>query len=138
MADSPSSVSRQEFEAHRQQVSTDIAGLAAAIREEGNQRSRDTETLRGDIKSLASASGKPQYQALAFAFGVFSFVCLGIAGVFAWGADAKCTNSDQSLKYATELEEAMSTGRHDLQQVHIQYMSRDIAELKAARIKNGI
>jgi hypothetical protein len=128
MSEQPS-VSRQEFESHRQQVSKDVANLADAIRAEGVQRSRDTQTLRDDIKTLASSSGRPQYQALGFAFGVFSFVCLGIAGVFAWGADAKWEAAAQALKSATVLEEALSQSRHDVQQVQIDRLTLDIEKL---------
>lgn len=95
-------VSREEFEAHRRQVSQDIAGLADAIKEEGRQRSFDTQTLRKDIKDLANTSGKPQYQALTFAFGVFSFVCIALAAVYTWGEEARwkgITNTTTLLEY---------------------------------------
>ena len=112
----PHAVSREEFEAHRRQVSQDIAGLADAIKEEGRQRSFDTQTLRKDIKDLTGNLGKPQYQALTFAFGVFSFVCLAISAVYAWGADARWDHQKTELEMATLLQGAKSEALNDAQQ----------------------
>lgn len=80
-------VSRAEFETHRRSVSKDIENLADAIREEGRQRSRDTETLRQDIKSISITSNRTPYQALGFAFGVFSFVIIVVAAVYGNGLE---------------------------------------------------
>jgi hypothetical protein len=87
-------VSREEFETHRQQVVHDIEGLAAAIKAESEARSRDTRDIRSDIKDLAhnvgsvsTTVGRPQYQALAFSFGIFSTVWLALAGLYAFMDD---------------------------------------------------
>jgi hypothetical protein len=84
-------VSRQEFETHRQQVVHDIEGLAAAIKAESEARSNDTKDIRNDIKALAgsignvrTSAGRPQYLALGFSFAIFSTVCAGLAGLYAF------------------------------------------------------
>lgn len=78
-------VSRSEFESHQKRVSADIENLVDAIREESKARARDTTDIRSDIKALSASAGRPQYQALGFAFGVFSFVIIALAGVYTWG-----------------------------------------------------
>ena len=126
MSENNPSVSRQEFEQHRQQVSEDIANLAAAIREEGNQRALDTQTLRGDIKDIVKTVGKPQYQALAFAFGVFSFVCASIAAVYMWGANAHWDAQASESKAISRLLEAQLNGRYSQHNERLIVLEREL------------
>ena len=97
----PISVTREEFENHRQTVSKDIENLASAIQAEGRQRSRDTESVRQDIKSLAALSGRPQYQAMTFAFGIFSFAIAMLVGV--WSNGQNTNNASVALLDAERL-----------------------------------
>jgi hypothetical protein len=117
--DGSPSVSRDEFEAHRRQVSADIAGLADAIKAEGAQRSRDTQVLRTDIKELSADSNRPPYQAMAFAFAVFSTVLMLFFGLYSF-MDTKVEEATRVLAIERhESEEALSVARHKEQGAYL-------------------
>jgi len=94
-------VSRSEFEQHRMQVSRDIEGLSDAIRESVRATDRGLQQIREDIKDISATTGRPQWQALGFAFGVFSFVIIAIAGVWTWG-ESRVQNALESRLGAAE------------------------------------
>lgn len=102
-------VSRAEFDAHRREVSRDIENLGKAIvdglREEAHLRSQDTTNVRSDISKLtdnvnrlATNTGRPQYQFLGFAFGVFSFVIVLVSGLYTY-MDGQLRDKDSELSH---------------------------------------
>ena len=88
-------ISRAEFDSHRREVSRDIENLGKAIvgglREEAHLRSQDTTNVRSDISKLtenvnklAANTGRPHWQLMGFAFGVFSFVIVLFGGGYTY------------------------------------------------------
>lgn len=78
----PQTVTRDEFE-----------GLAESIRE----LRKDIKGLGVDLGRVAGHVGRPQYQALMFAFGVFSFVIISMAGLYTWGQNRLEAEKDRHV-----------------------------------------
>lgn len=67
------SISRAEFDSHRIEISKDIENITKAI-----------VKLTDNVNRLASNTGRPHWQLMGFAFGVFSFVIVLFGGGYTY------------------------------------------------------
>ncbi len=66
-------ISRAEFDSHRREVSKDIENLGHAI-----------VKLTDNVSRIAANTGRPHWQLMGFAFGVFSFVIVLFSGGYTY------------------------------------------------------
>ncbi len=66
-------VSRSEFDSHRREISKDIENITKAI-----------VKLTDNVNRLATNTGRPHWQLMGFAFGVFSFVIVLFGGGYTY------------------------------------------------------
>lgn len=90
----PPGVTRHEFE-----------GVLELIRDGQKKTAREIDGLRDDIKSLATSSGRPQWQALTLSFTVFAAFMATIVGVWSSGQAANGRTQDRLME-ATAIHQA--------------------------------
>lgn len=133
-------ITRLEFDSHRKEVSKDVESLASAIREESKARSlesdklrkevlADTKAIRQDIKDLVvtqTASEKPQYQALAFSFGILTFVIMLTGGIYTY-MQTQLVDAHQHFE---EVQADLLESRHAMQDSNIRKLSERVLHLE--------